>query len=77
VATKLSSTSEWELDKIKSIVNTIAKEENVKFVQIVKPLRIALTGQLVGVDLFHIMHLLGKSQTTHRLSKLFLRDSQQ
>lgn len=55
---------------LESGMRALAKENNIKFIDVVQPLRIALTGKTVSPGLFEVIELLGKERTVKRIEKL-------
>ncbi|XOD68817.1 MAG: glutamate--tRNA ligase [Flavobacteriales bacterium AspAUS03] len=47
-----------------------AKDQQIRFGQLMQPLRLALVGALYGTDIFFIMEMLGRQESTQRLTRL-------
>ena len=58
---------EFTVDKLKSVVNELTDEKDIGFGKVAMPLRVAVTGQGFGPDLFPSIELLGKETTVRRI----------
>lgn len=58
---------EFKTDALKSKVNEIIDERGIGFGKVAMPLRVAVTGQGFGPDLFPSIELIGKDATVRRL----------
>jgi len=58
---------EFKTDTLKSKVNEIIDERGIGFGKVAMPLRVAVTGQGFGPDLFPSIELIGKEATVRRL----------
>lgn len=65
----LNNTTDFNAEKIKSMVSELINQAGVKFGDILPLLRIALTGEGKGADVFSIMEILGAEATLDRLDK--------
>ncbi|KAI8920357.1 glutamyl-tRNA synthetase [Powellomyces hirtus] len=63
----------WSAESVKDLLNAIALEKGLDFVQVMKNLRYAVTGTKVGVDMITIIYTLGRHRTLARL-RLFLEN---
>jgi len=63
----LENTEPWEASRIKSALSEWIEQQGLGFGKVLQPLRIALTGDLKGPDLFEMMALLGKDETLRRI----------
>jgi glutamyl-tRNA synthetase len=61
------SDNEFEAGKLKSSLESVINAQDVGFGKLMMPLRIAITGQGFGPDLFTSMELLGKKAVTRRI----------
>ena len=59
----------FELEEVEAAIWAYTDKNNVKRVQVMQPLRVALTGQSFGPGLFEIIVLLGKEKTLARLDQ--------
>ncbi len=65
----LQQTEPWEARTIKENISAWITQKELSFGKVLQPLRIALTGDLKGPDLFEMMELLGKDETHKRIQK--------
>lgn len=63
------SEKEFKADKLKSLLEEIIQQEEVGFGKLMMPLRIAVTGQGFGPDLFTSMELLGRETVIRRIDR--------
>ncbi len=63
----LEKITEWRGAEIKRRVSEWIEEEGLGFGKVLQPVRIALTGDLKGPDLFAMMELLGRDETLKRI----------
>ena len=61
------SVEEFQADRLKSLLEEIIQKEEVGFGKLMMPLRIAVTGQGFGPDLFTSMELLGRETVIRRI----------
>ena len=61
------SDAEFQAEKLKSLLEEIIQQEEVGFGKLMMPLRIAVTGQGFGPDLFTSMQLLGRETVLRRI----------
>lgn len=64
----LQSVNELTSEKAKSTLQTVLDKHGVKIGKVMQVLRVAITGVGGGPDLMQIMEILGKEETTSRLS---------
>jgi len=67
LATDLEST-EFNAEALKQTVHDFAENKGLGMGKVMMPLRLALVGELKGPDVPDIMELLGKEETTSRIS---------
>ncbi|MDX1618053.1 MAG: glutamate--tRNA ligase, partial [Balneolaceae bacterium] len=67
---------EFTVDNLKAAVNELTEEMDIGFGKVAMPLRVAVTGQGFGPDLFPAIELLGKETTTRRIETALERLSQ-
>lgn len=60
---------QWEENTIKSKLGELAKIEDIRYAEIMKPLRFAATGSKIGIDLPAILYLIGKNETLSRIER--------
>lgn len=59
----------WEPSEIEQKIKNWANTNNIGLGKIMQPLRLSLVGEMKGPDLFEIMAVLGKLETTLRIEK--------
>lgn len=69
IVERLKTEVGFEAEKIKEITNDLIGSANVKFGDILPLLRVALTGESRGADVFGIMEILGREETISRLDR--------
>ena len=65
----LQGIEDWKAPFIKEQLSGFIEENQFSFGKVLQPLRIALTGDLKGPDLFEMMELIGKDETLKRIEK--------
>ncbi|MDR9367179.1 MAG: glutamate--tRNA ligase [Balneolaceae bacterium] len=65
--TEIEELSDFEAGNLKSSLESVINAKDVGFGKLMMPLRIAITGQGFGPDLFASMELLGKEAVTRRI----------
>jgi len=65
--TEIEELSDFEAGNLKSSLESVINAKGVGFGKLMMPLRIAITGQGFGPDLFASMELLGKEAVTRRI----------
>jgi len=58
----------WDHESLNEFINSYCQENNFKFRDIGLPLRIVITGSASSPSIAHIMEILGKKKTLHRLN---------
>ena len=66
----LETADDSSVDGIQTTVKGWITENEIGFGKIMMPLRVALVGALEGVDVFDIIHLIGKSEAIKRIQTL-------
>ncbi len=66
---KLSDLQEITVDDTKAILKAITKELKLGGKKVYMPIRVALTGQMHGPELYHIIPLLGKERIFSRIDR--------
>ena len=64
---KLLNTTEINKDSVKAIFKSIQSETGIKGKDLYMPIRIKLTGQMHGIEMFNIIDILGKDEVLSRL----------
>jgi glutamyl-tRNA synthetase len=67
------STGEWSADSLKSAVEAVGAEHDVKLGKLQAPLRVATTGRSVGPPLFESLEVLGREETLRRIDAALTR----
>ena len=67
---KLESVSSFKETEISSTVKSWINESGKSFGGVMQPARLALVGELKGVDLYVIFEFLGKQESISRLNSL-------
>ncbi len=70
VINALASLTNFSADASAPVIKAIAKELNVKFMNIAQPIRIALLGKSAGPGIFELLEVLGKEESIKRIKKL-------
>ena len=68
---KFSGLDNFSTADVETAFKAAAQDLGMKPADLVHPVRVAVTGKLVGPSLFHIMSILGKETVVHRLMKAF------
>ena len=58
----------WDNENIKSILNKLAEEFDIKIGKLAQPLRVAITGKNVSPGIYDTVRLLGREKTLKRLN---------
>jgi len=66
----LNSMEEWTPEILKDFLKKLQKELKLKTRQVMMPVRVSLTGELHGAELFRILHVLGKNNAVERITKV-------
>ena len=72
IATRFT-TCTWSADALKSEVEAVGAQHEVKLGKLQGPLRIAITGRTVGTPLFEPIELLGRDETLRRINSAVQR----
>ncbi len=67
---KVLSMSEIDEDSARNLLKEIQKETGIKGKNLFMPVRVALTGQTHGPELFEVIHILGRDRIAKRLEKV-------
>ena len=65
----LSSIKDWSIQEITYLFEKFTNDQNIKLIDIAKPLRIALTGRIVPTGIYELIYALGKEDTLTRISQ--------
>ncbi len=66
--TAFESTDNWQAEEIKTVINRIATEQQVKFPEIAKPLRVMVTGSTSSPSIDVTLELIGKKRVMQRIT---------
>jgi len=64
---KFSGIKDFNKESAEEIVRKIAEENNIKAADIIHPVRVAVSGRLMGPGLFELLEVLGKDKVIKRL----------
>ena len=64
---KINSTRDLDEETVKAALKSLGKELGLKGKQVFMPLRVALTGEMHGPELYQVIPLLGREKTVKRL----------
>jgi glutamyl-tRNA synthetase len=70
---ELAGISEWTAASTEAVVRAYAEAQGLKLGKVAQPLRAALTGRLTSPPVFDVMAVLGKDESTGRLSDQAVR----
>lgn len=59
----------WDLESIKSSMQEVAKNLDLKFPFIAKPIRLAITGKVDSPSIFELVYLLSKAEVLKRIAR--------
>ena len=65
----LSSVKDWSIQEITHLFEKFTNDQNIKLIDIAKPLRVALTGRIVPTGIYELIYALGKEDTLTRISQ--------
>ena len=65
----LSLIKDWNIQEITSLFDKFTNKQNIKLIDIAKPLRVALTGRVVPTGIYELIYALGKEDTLTRISQ--------
>ena len=65
----LSSIKDWSIQEITYLFEKFTNDQNIKLIDIAKPLRVALTGRIVPTGIYELIYALGKEDTLTRISQ--------
>ena len=65
----------WNLEKIESILKTLAQKLGCKTGDLVHPARVAVSGRSVGPSLYHMLEVMGKERVLARFDRAIQRFS--
>ncbi|WP_417789045.1 glutamate--tRNA ligase [Terasakiella pusilla] len=64
----LETVSDWTQENLENAAKQLAESEEVGLGKIAQPIRVALTGSTVSPSVFEVMAVIGREETTKRLS---------
>ena len=64
----LTETADWHAEALEGLVRSVANTQGCKLGKIAQPLRAGLTGSLRSPGIFEVMEILGRTETTARLT---------
>ena len=63
----------FDTEAVEEVVRNLSEREGLKAAQFIHPCRVALTGEMAGPSLFHLIAVLGKETCAHRLEMALVR----
>lgn len=63
----------FDTEAVEEVVRNLSEREGLKAAQFIHPCRVALTGEMAGPSLFHLIAVLGKEACVDRLEKALMR----
>ena len=70
LAQTISQVSDFTVENIQTDVKAWIAKKEIGFGKVMQPLRLALVGAMQGPDVFEIIFMIGKAETTQRLENL-------
>ena len=70
VKEEISKIDNFNTETVKTQIKSWITDENLSFGAVMMPLRVALVGDLKGVDVFEIIFMIGKQESIFRIEKL-------
>ncbi len=67
------ATVEWVAEQIKSVVEAVGAQHDLKLGKLQAPVRVATTGRTVGPPLFESLEILGRDETLRRIDAALVR----
>lgn len=64
---------DFDTEAVEEVVRNLSEREGLKAAQFIHPCRVALTGEMAGPSLFHLIVVLGKEACVDRLEKALVR----
>ncbi len=71
---RLASAEPFDPPTLEKLMHDFAATEGVKIGQIVHPVRVALTGQSIGLGLFDTLAILGQERSLRRIGRAMMRE---
>ena len=65
----LSLLNKWSIQEITILLEKFTNKQNIKLIDIAKPLRVVLTGRVVPTGIYELIYALGKKDTLTRISQ--------
>ena len=66
---EFAALAEFDTEAVEEVVRNLSEREGLKAAQFIHPCRLALTGEMAGPSLFHLIATLGKEACVDRLEK--------
>ena len=66
---RLKKVDDFSKENLEAIIRETAQKNDVKASKLIHPVRLAVTGMVVGPGLFDILELLGQKTVINRLTK--------
>ncbi len=65
--------AKFDTEAVEEVVRNLSEREGLKAAQFIHPCRVALTGEMAGPSLFHLIAVLGKEACIDRLERALVR----
>ena len=69
IVNRFENVPDWNKEDLKKEVEAIAKEHQLKMVNVAQPLRVCLTGTSVSPGIYDVLEILGKKRSLERIQK--------
>ena len=70
---EFAALARFDTEAVEEVVRNLSEREGLKAAQFIHPCRVALTGEMAGPSLFHLIAVLGKEACVDRLEKALAR----
>ena len=70
---EFTALAKFDAEAVEEVVRNLSEREGLKAAQFIHPCRVALTGEMAGPSLFHLIAALGKEACVDRLEKARVR----
>lgn len=70
---EFAALAQFDTEAVEEVVRNLSEREGLKAAQFIHPCRVALTGEMAGPSLFHLIAVLGKETCVDRLAKALVR----
>ena len=70
---EFAALAEFDTEAVEGVVRNLSEREGLKAAQFIHPCRVALTGEMAGPSLFHLVAVLGQTTCVNRLGRALKR----